>query len=92
MRIDDRRAVISLSPLCHMLHVSDATKVTHMTIASQEWPTIDERHTLYLKQKMDPEYYDRNFLSHYWIGILPSPEPPPEFWCKKILDNQGIIM
>lgn len=91
VRVDDRRAVILLSPLCHDLHVSDSDAFPEKTISGIIYPTIDERHSLFLKKVFDPDYYDLNFLKSIWIGNLPSPEPPPDRWQKEILNNQGII-
>lgn len=92
VRVDDRRAVISLSPLCHMLHVSSSDRLKTMTIGKFIYPTIDERHTLYLKKVFDEEYYDEDYLQSIWIGKLPEPERPPERWCKEIFDNQGVLL
>ena len=92
MRVDDRRAVIVLHPLTHQLHVSDSTRLCNMNISNIVYPTFDERHTLYLKRVFDPEYYDPEFLQSIWIGKLPNPEPPPERWCREILNNQGILL
>lgn len=92
VRVNDRRAVISLSPLAHALHVSDADALPEMDFGGKKYPTIDERHSLYLKEQIDPEYYDLEFLRHYWIGEIPEPEPPPEAWRTLLLDNQGVFV
>lgn len=92
IRVDDRRAVISLSPLCHMLHISDSEAVGSMAIGARVYPTIDERHTLFLKRLLDPDFYDPEYLQSIWIGRLPDPEPPPEQWCRELFDNQGILI
>ncbi len=92
VRVDDRRAVIVLSPLCHSLHVSNSDKLNKMKIGRYLYPTIDERHSLFLKKMFDPEYYDLEYLQSIWIGKLPTPEPPPERWCKELLNNQGILL
>jgi len=91
-RVEDRRAVCLLCSLCHDVHVSDADRLTHKTICSSVWPTIDERHTLWLKKTFDPEYYDVEFLGRYWIGKLPEPERPPLFWTQEMMRNQGMVM
>lgn len=92
VRVDDRRAVISLSPLCHMLHVSNSEGLPEMSINGVVYPTIDERHTLFLKKVFDPEFYDENYLSSIWIGKLPTPEKPPSRWREELLNNQGIFL
>jgi len=90
LRVDDRRAVIMLSPLAHQLHVSDASRVSEMTIGGVVYPTIDERHTIWIKKKVDPEYYDRAFLHGIWIGRPPEAERPPDYWCEAFYNNTGI--
>jgi hypothetical protein len=92
VRVDDRRAVVVLSPLCHDLHVSNSASMPTKKIGRVVYPTVDERHTLFLKKVFDPEYYDTDFLQSIWIGKLPTPEPPPQRWCKELLNNQGILL
>lgn len=91
-RVDDRRAVILLCPLVHDLHVTDADKFPSKWIIGKEWPTIDERHTLYVKRFFDERFYDREFLSTIWIGNVPEPKRPPDFWCEMMLRNQGVML
>lgn len=92
IRVDDRRAVTLLSALAHEVHVSNSDRLPFKNVANQKIPTIDERHTLYLKRKFDPEYYDPEFLQRIWIGKLPEPELPCEWWQERMLQNQGIIL
>ena len=91
-RVDDRRAVIVLCPLVHDLHVSDSDRMPTKTISGICYPTIDERHTLWIKQKMDKEFYDEEFLAAIWIGNLPEPNRPPDRWMQELYKNQGIIL
>lgn len=63
-----------------------------MHIAGEELPTIDERHTLWMKQKFDKENYDIEFLQKIWIGKVPQPEKPPEFWRNEMYKNQGLML
>lgn len=79
-RVDDRRAVILLCPLAHQCHVSSSDDHPRMHIGPREWPTFDERHTLWVKQKMDPEFFSIEFLQSIWVGKVPDPEPPPWEW------------
>lgn len=90
--MDDRRAVIVMCSLAHKCHVSNADRHPTMNIMGDEWPTIDERHTLWLKQRIDAKYYDLPFLRSIWIGEPPEPERPPEFWMEKLQANQGIML
>lgn len=90
-RVDDRRAVVLLCPLAHDCHVSDSDRFTTKTICGKDYPTIDERHTLWIKREMDPDHYDPDFLSKIWIGNLPEPQEPPAFWNEWLFDNQHIM-
>ena len=90
-RVDDRRAVVVLCSLAHRCHVSDADRHPWMHINGEHWPCIDERHTLWLKAWMDPEWYDEQFLRSIWIGALPTPKRPPEIWQKEMYKNRGVL-
>lgn len=92
LRVDDRRAVVVLSPLVHDLHVSCSDKMSSKVIGRFRYPTIDERHTLWIKRYFDPEFYDPDFLQRYWHGKLPQPERPPERWLQEMQKNQGILL
>lgn len=91
IRTDDIRAVVLLSPLCHQLHVSNSDSLPKMSIGGSEWPTIDERHTLWIKRRFDPENYDPDYLQSIWNGVLPNPERPPDFWMETMYKSQGLI-
>ena len=91
-RVCDRRAVTLLCPLVHDLHVSNSDRFPRKTIGGISYPTIDERHTLWIKQRMDPEYYAPEWLAQYWIGELPQPERPPERWMQELLRHTGIML
>jgi len=90
IRIDDRRAVILACPRCHDCHVSNSDRFPSKTICGKEYPTVDERHFLWVKRDVDPESYDPGFLQSFWIGNLPEPERPPEFWCVEYLKATGV--
>ena len=90
-RVDDRRAVVVLCPLVHRVHVSDSDAHPEMHVAGQLLPTIDERHTLWVKRAFDPEWYDEEFLSTVWVGNLPEPQRPPEYWMRQLFTNQGVL-
>ena len=91
-RVNKREAVILLSPICHTCHVSDADAHPSMTISGVTYPTIDERHTLWLKKVFDEKFYDRDYLQTIWIGRVPDPVRPPDFWCNMMQENQGIVL
>jgi hypothetical protein len=91
VRKDDARAVVLLCSLAHRLHVSDADRLPSMNICERDWPTIDERHTLWLKREMDGSNYDEAYLQSIFIGKLPTPTRPPDFWCRMFMDNTGML-
>ena len=91
-RVDDARAVILLCSLCHRLHVSNSDTYTEMRIAGHMFPTFDERHSLYVKWIMDPEFYDEEFLKGIWIGNLPEKERPPRYYSDRMADNIGLCI
>ena len=91
-RTEDRRAVVLLSPIAHDCHVSNSDRLPNKSIGGVLYPTIDERHTLYIKKFFDKEFYDEDYLNSIWIGILPQPERPPEYWCEQLATNQGIFL
>lgn len=91
-RVNDRRAVVLLCPLAHRCHVSDSDKYPMLNINGEWLPTIDERHTLFVKKVFDADYYDIDFLKTIWIGNPPEPERPPEYWCEKMYRHQGFML
>ncbi|TXH16448.1 MAG: hypothetical protein E6R03_05420 [Hyphomicrobiaceae bacterium] len=91
VRKDDARAVVLFSSLAHRLHVSDSDRLPTMTICSREWPTIDERHALWIKKHIDPENFDSDYLQSIWIGKLPEPVRPPDEFCKMFYRNTGML-
>lgn len=63
-----------------------------MLIGNRRFPTIDERHTLYLKQFFDPEFYDTEWLAKIWIGNLPEPTKPDVYWTSQVYKHTGILL
>jgi hypothetical protein len=92
MRVDDIRAVTLLCPQCHDCHVSDSDRLPSKTINGEELPTIDARHTIWLKEQLDPEHYDRAYLASIWIGIPPDPEEPPRHYQESFAIRTGIYL
>lgn len=92
VRTEDRRAVVLLSPIAHECHVSDSERLPEKTINGVIYPTIDERHTLFIKKFFDAEYYDRDYLQSIWIGRLPAAASPPSFWLEQLAKNQGVFL
>lgn len=92
MRVDDRRAVILACSLCHRAHINNSERIRYVTIAGRKVRTFDERHTLWVKSKLDPEFYDRKYLQSIWIGTLPSPEMPPGYYTESLMTNTGIFL
>ncbi|MAT51540.1 MAG: hypothetical protein CMK32_10195 [Porticoccaceae bacterium] len=90
VRVDDRRMVICLCPLLHMLHVADRDKTPTLKIGGKEWPTIDNSNAIWLKSVWDPDYYDPEFIKAKWKGNPPAPRAPDEFWAKSLNDLVGL--
>lgn len=90
-RVDDARAVNLYCSLCHRLHVSDSDAHSSIEIANRHFPTHDERHSMWVKQRMDPKNYDLDFLRTIWIGEPPQPEKPPAYYLEKLYENTGIL-
>lgn len=90
LRTDDRRAVILLSPLAHMCHVSSVEREPTKTINGIIYPTIDASHTLWLKKFWDKSYWDEEYIYSIWNSNPPEPQRPPERWCQEIRKNLGI--
>ena len=90
-RVDSVKAVVLLSPICHLCHVSNSDAFHSTWIAGREWPTIDERHTLWCKRMFDSANYDPDFLATIWIGKVPDPVPPPTFWRELMFKSQGLM-
>ena len=76
--------------MCHDLHVSDSERHPIKYIGDGHYPTHDERHSLWVKRLMDPDYYDVDFLRTIWIGEPPVPERPPEWYMENLFQNTGI--
>lgn len=92
LRGDDRRLVICGCSRCHSLHVSDSDRLPTKNISGEDYPTIDAKHALWVKQKLDREHYDRKFLAEFWIGTVPIPEKPPSFFLEELAKNQGLVI
>jgi len=92
VRTDSIKAVTLLCPICHDCHVSDSDRLPFKHINGKEYPTIDARHTIFLKQNIDPDNYDPIYLASIWIGIPPNPEPPPKVYLDSLANFQGIFL
>ncbi len=74
-RAEDRRACILLCSWCHK--VQHGEQIVLPGCESLCRPEV--KHMLWLKSKFDASYYDREFLSHFCIGVLPrAVAPRPE--------------
>jgi hypothetical protein len=89
-RVEDARAVTLLCSRCHKCHVSDSDQHPTQNFYGIDYPTIDERHTLWLKEKMEG-WIDWDFLCTIWIGLPPATQRPPEYWCREFTKHLGIL-
>ncbi len=92
IRVDDRRAVVLLSPLAHECHVHDRRAMSRKRINTVWYPTIDAANLIWIKQVFDPEFYDPSYIERIWTGTPPSPERPPAEWLALYTKNTGIIL
>jgi len=90
VRLDDRRQVICLCPLLHMLHVANRGNTDTMKIGGTVYPTIDNANALWIKKIFDPSYYDESFLEKTWKSRLPEPLPLDRYWLARLRDNIGM--
>lgn len=90
-RVDDRRAVILLCPLAHMLHVHNRRRTLALRINGKTWPTLDDANTIWLKRAFDSGYYDWQFIKAHWTGEPPEPEPPHSVFLEMLQDNVGVF-
>jgi len=72
-RAEDRRAVILLCTMCHMVQHGHQLVLPGCTVIKP-----DINNMLWLKRRFDPEYYDRAFLKRHIIGCLPFSRTPPK--------------
>lgn len=92
IRLNDRRAVVLLCPLAHLCHVADASKLNRFTVNGAKYPTVDSSHLIWIKQRMDPEYYDPVYIARMWNGNPPEPKRPPMFWLDRLQSNTGLFL
>lgn len=90
LRVNDRRAVVLLCPLVHDCHVANSTKIPTKKINGTVYPTVDASHLLWVKQMMDPGYFDIEFLQKVFTGAVPEPQRPPQFWMNMFFENTGV--
>lgn len=91
-RVDDIRMVVCLCPLLHELHIADCDKMPMKTIGNQTLPTIDNANMLWIKQHMDRENWDYDFVCECWKGIPPKAKRPNEYWIRSLENMQGIVL
>lgn len=72
-RAEDRRAVILLCTMCHMVQHGHQLVLPGCTVIKP-----DINNMLWLKRRFDPAYYDRAFLKRHIIGCLPFSRTPPK--------------
>ena len=67
-RVEDRRLVVLLCSLCHQIYDGAVFKqcALEITLANVLW----------LKAKLDPEYWDREFIAKHSVRRLPRRQRP----------------
>jgi len=87
-RIHDRRAVVLLCPLCHACHRHEWTEP--ITICHLEIPPLTDAAVLWLKRQMDPMHWDPDAIATWWLGTVPEPEQPNEWYMDEYLLRRGL--
>lgn len=82
MRALDRRAVNLLCPLCHTLHSHTGGRLHR--IGGVEFPQLSNANMLWIKHAFDVEYYDPEYLRTLWIGLVPEPVKPDDWYGREI--------
>lgn len=79
--VEDRRAIVILCKLCHMLQHG------YRVVSSRPrgWPKLTLGNMLWLKRHRDPGHFDLEFLRKLSIKTLPSPEEPPSCYALEYL-------
>lgn len=91
-RVNDRRAVVLLCPLAHECHVHDRVAIPTKRINGKEYPTVDAANLMWIKQIMDPNFYDPEFVTRIWTGTPPEPAKPHSFWLNMLFENTGLSL
>lgn len=78
-RLENRRSVILLCSLCHK--VQHGEQLALPGLAKLIVPTLSS--ILWLKQRFDPKFYDREFLQRSSITKLPTARKPP----REVIEN-----
>lgn len=77
-REEDARAVVALCPRCHACH--SPRGVSSRVLCGVAYPGISNANMVWLKRERDAELFDAEYLQRVWLGCVPEPEPPPEFY------------
>lgn len=78
VRALDRRAVNLLCPLCHTLHSHNGGRLQR--IGDVEIQQLSNANMVWIKREFDAEYYDPEYLQTLWIGLVPEPERPDDWY------------
>lgn len=74
-RIEDRRLVVILCPLCHASFHGQRIVTPARSLGC---PRLELAHLLWLKQTFDLDFFEVDFLQQHSVRALPVPAPTPQ--------------
>lgn len=89
LRIQDRRLVNILCPLCHFAHRSKPGEEGVLFSFQTSVPVITNANMLWIKNYRDPRWYDPEAIAKVWVGIPPEPEIPDQFYLTEYAMRRG---
>lgn len=80
-RNEDVRVINILCPWCH--------GVKHgLRYAAEKRPPITLANMLWIKERFHPEAFDTEFLQHFAVKVLPTPEEPHEIYLREYRERR----
>lgn len=81
LRIEDRRAIVVLCPICHRAHGTNGG--APRVICGILVPCLSNGAALFLKRLRDPFWWDPEWLESHWIGRLPELVEPDAWFMEQ---------
>ncbi len=72
-RVEDVRLIVQLCRLCHARFSGARIPACE----GHDWPRLTVANLLFLKERFQPEQFDRGFLQRHSVQILPDAAPLP---------------
>lgn len=92
-RVADVRAIVMLCAGCHRLSHGDQIRFPPGHFPPQWLPNLRLEHLLWLKNKLDPENYDRNFLCQLkMVRAIPTVRETPAWFNQQRQLNRSRVL